>query len=266
MIDAMGRQSQMLLMALAAACTAAEDLSDRHFAVEVGMGLGLVSHEGFLQTPAGGQPGTASAGRPTLDELAVGDGHYRWIAGAAGFGRYALAVRYTAIGDSGSATLSTPLVSQGNAFDAGSDVRTVLSLDGLSLAFTRSFELRGDTRLTLGPWLGWTAFDLDIDGATAGVDRSYRVYALGASATLHRTLGRRWRVGTEAIIAPAFDGSAARYTVEPSLTYRLRDHVEIRLAARLAAFRYDDAHKQAWPNRLRVDRRVMPAVSVRFSP
>ena len=264
MIDAMRRQSQMLLTILAAACAGAEDLPDRHFAFEAG--IGLVAHEGSLQTPAGGEPGTASAGRPTLDELAVGDGRYRWIAGAVGFGRYVLAVRYTAIGDSGSATLSTPLVSQANAFDAGSDVRTVLSLDGLSLRFTRSFEFGGDTRLTLGPWVGWTAFDLDIDGAAAGVDRSYRVYALGASGTLDKILGRRWRVGSEVIIAPSFDGSAARYVVEPSLTYRLRDHVDVRLAARLAAFRYDDAHKQVWPNRLHVDRRVMPAVSVRIVP
>lgn len=253
----------VLLTVLAAACAGAADRSDPHFAFEAG--VGLVAHEGFLQTPAGGQPGTASAGRPTLGELNVGDGHYRWVAGTVWFGRYALDVRYTAIGDSGSATLSTPMVSQGNAFDAGSDLRTVLSLDGLSLAFTRSFEFAEDTKLAMGPWVGWTAFDLDVVGPTAGVDRSYRVYALGVNATLDRTLGQRWRVGSEVIIAPAFDGSAARYTVEPSLTYRLRDHVEIRLAAQLAAFRYDDAHKQAWPNRLRVDRRVMPAVSVRFS-
>ena len=226
----------------------------------------MVSHEGLLQTPAGGEPGTASAARPTLDELSVGNGHYRWLAGAVGLGRYVLTVRYSAIGDAGSATLTTPLVSQGNAFDAGSDVGTVLSLDGLSLKFTRSFEFGGNTLATLGPWIGWTAFDLDVDGGTAGVDRSYRVYALGASATLDATLGRRWRAGTEVIIAPAFDGSAARYAVEPSLTYYLRDHVQIRLAARLAAFRYDDAHKQVWPNRLRVDRRVMPAVSLRLGP
>ena len=265
MIDAMRRQSQMVLLTvLAAACAEAQDPSDRRFAFEAG--VGVINHEGFLQTPAGGEPGTASAARPTLDELSVGDGHYRWLAGAVGFGRFSLQVRYTAMGDSGRATLSKPLVSQGNAFDAGGDLRTVLRLDGLSLAFTRSFEFDGDTRMTLGPWIGWTAFDLDVDEAAAGVDRSYRVYALGARATLDRILGRRWRVGAEAIVAPAFEGAAARYTVEPSLSYRVRDHVEIRLATRLAAFRYDDAHKQVWPNRLRVDRRVIPAVSVRFSP
>ena len=265
MIDAMGRQSQMLLLtALASAWAGAEELPDRRFVFEAGMGL--LSHDGFLQTPAGGEPGTATAKRPTVDELAVGDGTYRWVAGTVGLGRYALDVRYTTISDSGRATLDTALVSQGNAFDAGSDVRTTLGLDGLSLAFTRSFAFGEDTRLRVGPWIGWTAFDLDVDEARAEVDRSYRVYALGAKAALDKALGGRWRVGAEAIVAPAFEGAAARYSVEPSLSYGLNDHMEVRLATRLAAFRYDDAHKQVWPNRLRIDRRVMPAISVRWLP
>ena len=254
----------LLLTAFASACAGAEEPSERRFAVEAGMGL--LSHEGFVQTPAGGQPGTATAERPTVDELAVGDGAYRWFAGVAGFGRYALELRYTTIGDSGGATLTTALVSQGNVFDAGSELSTALDLDGLSLAFTRSFAFGEDTTLGIGPWIGWTAFDLDIDAASAGVDRSYRVYALGAQAALDRALGGRWRAGVELIVAPAFEGAAARYNVEPSLSYGLSDGVEIRLAARLAAFRYDDAHKQIWPNRLRIDRRVMPAISVRWLP
>lgn len=265
MIDAMGRQSQMLLLSvLAGAWAGAEELPDRRFGFEAGMGL--LSHDGFLQTPAGGEPGTATAGRPTVDELAVGDGSYRWVAGTVGLGRYALDVRYTTIGDSGHATLDTALVSQGNAFDAGSAVRTTLGLDGLSLAFTRSFAFGEDTRLRVGPWVGWTAFDLDVDGAGAAVDRSYRVYALGVNAVLDRTIGGGWRVAAEAIVAPAFEGAATRFTVEPSLSYGLSDRVEVRLATRLAAFRYDDGHKQVWPNRLRIDRRVMPAVSVRWLP
>ena len=265
MIDAMGRQSQMLLVAaLASVSAGAAEPADRRVAIEAGMGF--LSHDGFLQTPAGGQPGTATAGRPTLDELDAGGGRYRWVAGAVGFGRYVLHVRYTAISDSGRATLLAPLVSQGNVFDAGSDVSTVLSLDGLSLAFGRSFAVGHGATLAVGPWVGWTGFDLIVDGAYAGVDRSYRVYALGAHAALDKVLGRRWRVRAEAIIAPAFDGAAARFTVEPSLSYGLSDSVEIRLAARLAGFRYDDAHKQVWPNRLRIDRRVMPAVSVLWRP
>lgn len=254
----------LLLTTLACAWAGAEDPLDRHFAFEAGMGL--LSHDGFLQTPAGGEPGTATAGRPTVDELAVGDGAYRWVAGTVGFGRYWLDIRYTTISDSGRATLANALVSQGNAFDAGSAVRSALGLDGLSLAFTRSFAFGEDTRLRVGPWVGWTAFDLDVDGARADVDRSYRVYALGAKAALDKALGKRWRMGAEAIVAPAFDGAAARYTIEPSLSYGLSDRVEIRLATRLAAFRYDDAHKQVWPNRLRIDRRVVPAISVRWVP
>lgn len=263
MIDAMGRQSQMLLLAaLASVWAGAEELPDRRFAFEAGMGV--LSHDGFLQTPAGGQPGTATAGRPTVDELAIGEGRYRWVAGVVDFGRHALTVRYTAIRDSGHATLARPLVSQGNAFDAGTDVRSALGLNGLSLAFTRSFAFGERVRLRLGPWIGWTAFDLTVDAAGAGVDRSYRVYALGANAAVDKLLGKRWRAGAEAIVAPAFEGAAARFTVEPSLRYGLSDRLEIRLATRLAAFRYDDAHKQVWPNRLRIDRRVMPAVSIRW--
>lgn len=254
----------LLLTALAGAWAGAEELPDRRFVFEAGMGL--LSHDGFLQTPAGGEPGTATAKRPTVDELAVGEGNYRWVAGTVGFGRYALDVSYTTISDSGRTTLATALVSQGNAFDAGSDLRTTLRLDGLSLAFTRSFAFGEDTRLGIGPWIGWTAFDLQIDAAAAGVDRSYRVYALGAKAAFDKALGGRWRAGAEAVVAPAFEGAAARYSVEPWLSYALIEGVEIRLAMRLAAFRYDDAHKQVWPNRLQVDRRVMPAVSVRWLP
>ena len=252
----------LLLTALASAWAGAEELPVRHIALEAGMGV--LSQEGFLQTPAGGQPGTATAGRPTVDELAVGDGTYRWVAGTVGFGRYCLDIRYTMISDSGRATVATALVSQGNAFDAGTAVRSALGLDGLSMAFTRSFAFGEDTRLRVGPWIGWTAFDLDVNTAGAGVDRSYRVYALGAKAALDKALGGRWRVSAEAIVAPAFEGAAARYSIEPSLSYGLNDHVEIRLATRLAAFRYDDAHKQVWPNRLRIERRVVPAVSVRW--
>ena len=201
-----------------------------------------------------------------MDELAVGDGTYRWVAGTVGFGRHALTVRYTTITDSGSARLATALVSQGNAFAAGSAVRAGLSLDGLSLAFTRSFAFGEDAVLRVGPWVGWTAFDLNVDATGASVDRSYRVYALGANAVLDKTLGAGWRVAAEAIVAPAFEGAAGRYSVEPSLGYRLSERLEIRLAIRLAAFRYDDAHKQVWPNKLRIDRRVTPAVSVRWLP
>ena len=182
------------------------------------------------------------------------------------FGRYTLDIRYTAISDSGRATLASALISQGNAFDAGSDVRTALGLDGLSLAFTRSLAIGEDTGLRVGPWIGWTAFDLDVDAVGAFVDRSYRVYALGAKAALDKAVGGRWRVGAEAIVAPAFEGAGARYSVEPWLSYVLNDRVAIRLAMRFVAFRYDDAHKQVWPNRLRIDRRVMPAISVRWLP
>lgn len=251
----------LVLVALAAAAPLARGAT---YAVEAGGGS--LAQRGHLQTAAGGEPGTTSAERPTLAEVGLTGGDYRWLAGTVTFGRFEIAMRYTMIGDSGSATLREPLTSQGQTFPGGSATRSRVDLDGLSLAATRVFPFDGGTTVAVGPWIGWTAFALEIDGERHRVDRSYRVYALGVHGRLERAFGPRWHVGAEVVVAPAFPGSAGRFGVESRLGYRVGDHVEVRLAARLATFRYDDAHKQDWPNRLRVDRRVVPAIAVVWRP
>lgn len=248
------------MLALVGLAAAAPLVRGATYAVEAG--VGSLAQRGHLQTAAGGEPGTTSAERPTLSEAGLTGGDYRWLAATATFGRFEIAMRYTMIGDAGNATLRDSLTSQGQTFPAGSAIRSRVDLDGLSLAATRIFGSDGGTTVAVGPWIGWTAFALEIDGERHGVDRSYRVYALGVQGRLRIPLGSRWHVGAEAVVAPAFPGSAGRFGVEPWLGYRVGDHVEVRLAARLAAFRYDDAHKQDLPNRLRVDRRILPAISV----
>ena len=252
------------MLALVGLAAAAPLVRGATYAVEAG--VGSLAQRGHLQTAAGGEPGTTSAERPTLAETGLTGGDYRWLAGTVTFARYKVAMRYTVIGDSGSATLRESLTSQGQTFPAGSAIRSRLDLDGLSLAATRVFASDGGTTLAIGPWIGWTAFALEIDGERHRVDRSYRVYALGVQGRLEKALGSRWHVGAEAVVAPAFPGSAGRFGVAPWLGYRVGDHLEVRLAARLAAFRYDDAHKQDMPNRLHVDRRVLPAISVVWRP
>ena len=249
-----------LAAALAAASTAAHAAT---YAVEIG--VGLPEQRGHLQTAAGGEPGTSSARRPTLAEIGLKAGDYRWAAGTLAFGSYALAMRYTVIGDVGNASLRESLISQGQTFPAGAQVRSRFSLDGLAFSAARTFTFDGGTTLAIGPWIGWTGFDLKVDGARHRVDRSYRVYALGALASISREPGPRLRLGAEAVAAPAFNGAASRFYIEPSLGYRLGETFDVKLSFRIGTFRYDDGHKQVWPNRLRVDRRV-PAVSVRWQP
>lgn len=229
----------------------------------VELGAGWPRHEGFLQTPTGGAPGTSSAERPTFAETALRRGAARWLAGAVALQRLRLQVRYDSIGSDGAAQLERALVSQGQAFAAGEHIRSRASFDGLSLALTRRIELPRGWQSELGGEVAWTAFALRIDGERSAVDRSYHVYTIGLLGALHRQLGVRWRIGTVLGMAPGFDGAGSRYRLAPHVELRLGERWALAVGLRWERFRYDDAHKQELPNRLLVQRRVVPALSLR---
>ena len=226
------------------------------------IGLGRVDASGHLQTPAGGQVGTASAKRPTLAEAALDGGHYRWLAASVNLGGGRLRLRYADVAAQGREALASPLVSQGRAFDAGETIRSRAAFDTLTLGWTWRFEREG-WRAELGPQVRWTAFDLRIDGAGQAVDRRYRVYAVGAFGILSKQLRERLHGTLEATIAPAFDGAASAYALAPSIEYRVGERFGLRLGARFEAFAYDDAHKQTLPNDLSVRRRLLPTLALR---
>ena len=244
------------------ALTAALPAAGRDYAVEVG--AGRLAHDGFLQTPTGGGPGTTSLRRPTFAELGLARGSYRWLAGSVDFGRYALRVRYTDIADTESAVLASALTSQGRPFAVGESVLSRASFDGLSLSVTRSWAFGGDVTLDVGPWLGWTAFDFNVDGGQHRVDRSYTVHAVGLRGSIKKGLGEHWRIGATVTLAPAFDGAARHHALEAAASYRLGERLGVRLSTRFEDFGYDDAHKQTLPNDLAVTRRVVPALSLRL--
>ena len=260
MINAMVRDCQRVLPAAWLAASLAAGSAFAEGSLEVG--LGSVGSSGHLQTPAGGQIGTASAKRPTLAEAALDGGHYRWLAASANLGRGRLHLRYADIAAQGTSALANHLVAQSRAFDAGETIRSRAAFDTLTLAWTWRFEREG-WRAELGPQVRWTAFDLRIDGTGQAVDRRYRVYAVGAFGILSKQLGQRFNAVLEATAAPAFDGAASAYALAPSIEYRIGERLRLRLGARFEAFGYDDAHKQTLPNDLNVRRRLLPTLALR---
>ncbi len=236
-------------------------------------GVGALRHDGHLQTPAGGQPGTSSMERPTFAELELERGSAHWFAASVDIRRYRLRIRYTAIGDEADAVLATPLTSQGQAFLAGESVLSRLSLHRLTVALMRTFEFDGGVFAEVGGEIGWTGFDLRVEGerhdagtSRSQVDRAYRVHAIGLRAATGKRLGERLRVAATLGLGPAFDGAGSSYFLEPRVSFLLGKRTALGLGARFELFRYDDAHKQTLPNRLDVGRRVLPAfsMSVRF--
>ena len=274
MIDVVSRHCQMAAwLALGALWATAAEAAE--YRLEIG--AGLLRHDGYLQTPAGGAPGSTDFERPTFAELDLEGGSYRWLSatvdwgGQDAMGTFSVAgapvhlrlhVRYEQIGDDAEAVLATPLRIWGRTLPAGDSLRSEVSFDGFSLALTGVVDLAGGVSAELGAGAGWTAYDFVTVGGRHHAERAYHVNSIGLVGSLAKDLGHGWRLAAVLRAFPALDGTGSGYLVEPRLSRRLTEHANVILAARFETFRYDDAHKQAMPNRLDVRRRVVPSIAL----
>jgi hypothetical protein len=119
--------------------------------------------DGFMQTPAGGAPGTTSRKRPTLDELGISDA----VAGEAemhlGWGADAIYAAAAPTRVSGDSRLDVTLISHGTTFPAGTPVHADLHLDQYRIGYEHRFVWRSEagTTLTFAPVVGLTLFAFD---------------------------------------------------------------------------------------------------------
>lgn len=246
----------------------------REYSLEYG--LGRPEQSGYLQTPAGGMPGTASSKRPTLAEIDLDRGGYRWLGAGVNFGRNAktdpavapfrlrVDARLTMIGDEAASTTAQAFTIRGGVFEAGDSVRSEVSFDRLTLALTAEFDLGPGLTAEIGPQVGWTRFDFTMTGERHRSERSYHVSTFGLVCAIAKEVGGVWHIGATLAASPAIDGTGSRYSVESRVGRDLPNNLRVAVGARLEAFGYDDAHKQDLPNRLKVKRRVVPTASVRL--
>lgn len=258
----------LLVLALPAAA--------RQYSLE--FGAGPPNQSGYLQTPAGGMPGTASPKRPSLAEIDLDKGEYRWLVARVDFPRGAdsanreseprfrlrFQVRYSAVRDEATTLIDDPFTIRGGVFGVGDSVRSRVSLDGLMLTFCAVFDLTPGLSAALGLNTGWTAFDFTMVGEHHRSERAYHVNTTGLVGAVGWDFGDGWHLGAKLAAAPRFDGTGSRYAAETRLRRDLSKRFGVALGARIEEFRYDDGHKQALPNRLKVSRRVVPTVSVRL--
>jgi hypothetical protein len=130
--------------------------------------------DGFLQTPAGGRPGTSSTHRPKFDELGVNDVAFYDTRLNAQWRHLVVYGGYQFIRLSGSDTLSQPLVSHGVAFAARDRLSTDDQLDWSRAGAGWSFVFL-DHRLDLTPKaeLALFNFQYHLSSASRSADRSY---------------------------------------------------------------------------------------------
>lgn len=131
--------------------------------------------EGYVQTPSGGQPGTSSNQRPTLDEIGISDTSIYDVAGIAAYRNEEIYAGFQLIQMSGSATLDQALISRGQTFPAGARVSSDVDLNWYRFGYRHRFTLGSEGEWTLWPSLGATVWDFHyrLRGAGETADRSY---------------------------------------------------------------------------------------------
>jgi len=113
--------------------------------------------DGYVQTPAGGAPGTTSGKRPTFQELGIDDfvsAEGSLNLGWRAHGLYAGGRLLRLDGDS---TLNSGLVSQGTTFPAGTSVKSRVQLDSYRFGYQyrAAWANEGGTLLGLSPAVTW---------------------------------------------------------------------------------------------------------------
>jgi hypothetical protein len=133
---------------------------------------------GFVQTPAGGHPGTTSHDRPTLKELGIRTAPMADASIAAGWGAHEFYGGARLIQLSGSGVLGQTLVTHNVTFPAGTAIRSDLQFNWYRLGYAHRFLFRhrDGALLRIDPAIEGLLFDFGYrlsNGSSLSTSRAY---------------------------------------------------------------------------------------------
>jgi len=149
----MNRLLALLLTASTLVCSSAAAAGNQ-FAISAGSEYG--SLDGYMQTPAGGQPGSTSNKRPAFDEPGFDTVSIYDLYASAEWGQHEILGGAQFIRQSGSSTISDDLISQNQYFAAGDVVKSGIKTGWYRLNYLyklKHLNSPGD-RLTVSPAAG----------------------------------------------------------------------------------------------------------------
>lgn len=176
----------LMLAAVPAPVSGAE--SDKRWLLSADLSNGAV--EGYLQTPQGGQPGTSSERRPTLEELNIDRLTNSNFSLAWSEGRHQLALSAHFLSERNDAVLGEALISQGLNFVDGERISTDLNSDWWEVNYSYELFTTAMSDIPLSVYVGAGAvllrFHYDLQGSNAAVHRRYTKggYRAGLAADL----------------------------------------------------------------------------------
>ncbi|MEM7217791.1 MAG: hypothetical protein AAF515_05460 [Pseudomonadota bacterium] len=234
--------------------------------VRIAIEVGRASASGFLQTPAGGNPGTSSLRRPTLDETDSDRPDSARVAAALGLGRrYRLRLAAERLWLHGDGASASDFFTQGELYPTGTALRQRTRVDLIDLDVARAFAV-GDW--TLAPSLGLSHFRFDYDlegdnGAFAIRDYSRTGLNLGFSGQRALTPKLSLALAAQHTVKLS-QNTHERRAIHAKADYALSDRIAIYL--RVGAERIDYEDEQVLPNHLRIKRSPYYGLGVQFTP
>ena len=220
--------------------------------------------DGQIQTPSGGRHGTSSVGRPTFQELGIDNIGIIAAEGTFGWAEHDFFMVGQWIRLLGDAILEETLVSQAITFPAGSRVTSEVQMDIYRAGYRHRLDLLhgpdGRPCLILSPSGGvaFVAFNAELHGSgDAEMNRSYIKGAPEIGLSLEWLATDRLTISGELSSTVTFSKLPLIMTAKLQASYTL---VRCRgMTAALTtgvayeAIRYDDGHKQEFPNDIKSD-------------
>ena len=218
--------------------------------------------DGFLQTPAGGQPGSSSVRRPTLEELDIDDALFYDALALVRWRQFGFFAGYQAIGLDGRAILDDSLVSRGVTFPSGTPVHAETDLNWMRVGTGWKFELV-NRRLELFPKVELALLDFSyaLSGGGQTVERSYAKGCLRLGLEGRYRVSRRVSVNLDGEASAPISNTPQIASLAGTVQFDLQPDGRVRptlfIGGGAQRIEYED--NQALPNHFRVD--VAPFVT-----
>jgi hypothetical protein len=268
----MARFVSFAMVLLLAACVVhaqelVQPVSDWRFSLQGAYLYGSV--DGYVQTPLGGERGTTTSKRPQLDDIGISETSVYDIAGVAAYHREEIYAGAQIIQMSGSDTLSSPLISQGHSFPAGTHVSSDVDLTWYRVGYRHRFTLGKEGEWTLWPSVGAAIWDFHyrLSGGGAKADRSY------LESNVQFGLEAEWRPGggkfaldAAFLAAPPLSSWPEIYTEQFLASYQFFEHngSDLSVFGGLMWEQQYYADNESMPNKVKADFGPMLVVGLRL--
>jgi hypothetical protein len=225
---------------------------DRAEGLDVVVKEGYAPVSGYLQAPAGGNPGTSDMKRPTLEELGVDDITFTDIDFHYQRNLYTpyLGIRLMTADSSGA--LEQDLTTRGQNFIKGEYFSHETSFNIYRLGVKRDF-----TYLTANIELAFMDFNYEFRTAGASVERSYMKSSVRLGAEKSFTFDK-FEIVVESSGSVPLSNTPDIYSVGALVKYYFTNNVNVGVGVQYFYLDYED--EQNVPNHLRLE--MQPALSL----